>query len=497
MQHHVFQEQREVINCLVNGITNNKYSENVREFCLNQQYYSVAAYKSLRLFFNRNLPAIRTLKMWYSSIDGSPGISESALDILREKTESYRVSNDNRQLHLTLMSDEMSIRKELCYSIEKQSFVGFSTIINSSQPNTDEDEDSSHTKLAKDALVFMVVGPDFKLAVGYELLNGLETNDRAALTLRVVIAIEEAGARVISLTVDGLLVNITTSESLGAKFEEGKPYFMSPTYPEQKIYFILDPPHMLKLVRKHFSSNKIHHNGQLVDWDLLKTLVEKQSSDNFNLCNKLSPLHIEWSQKPMNVSLAAETISNSVANALKQLRKDGYEEFQNSETSEEFIRYFNNGFDILNFGENKKGDEKFKRKLCGDTANYIFEFADQFKQYIKQLEYQTPSRSTPILQSTARRGFFGFYFNFISLRGIYEDLVLNGPFDEFYPFQFSQDHLETYFSLVRYTKANLKYTQIPQILLIRVILGIALDVTTIQTQLNFKAHSKNFLFVTQ
>lgn len=65
-----------MVECLIHGIGNhNKYLENVRKFSMRQQYYSTAAYKSLRLFFNNNLPAIRTLQLWYTSVDGSPGIS--------------------------------------------------------------------------------------------------------------------------------------------------------------------------------------------------------------------------------------------------------------------------------------------------------------------------------------------------------------------------------------------------------------------------------------
>lgn len=386
--------------------------------------------------------------MWYTSIDGDPGISESALNILREKAESYFVNN-GRQLHLTVLSDEIAIRKQLCYCNETQKFIGFSTVTNSSEHNRSEDDDTSKLKLAKYALVFLVVGPDFKLPIAYELLNGLEGNDRAALTLRVIKNIEEVGTRVISLSSDALAANITTAESLGVKFGEGNTYFTSPTYPEQKIYFILDPPHMLKLVRKHFASNKIHYRNELVNWDLLKILMDKQSMDNFNMCNKLTMKHIKWYQHPMNVKLAAETISNSVADSLDQLDRDEYEQFKNSETTVEFLRYFNNAFDILNFGENQKVDGRYKQKLCMDTAHHIFEFAERFKQYISELELRTKTKSSPILISSADKGFFGFYIDFISLKGIYEDFVLNGPLTEFYPFQFGQDHLETFFSLIR------------------------------------------------
>lgn len=443
-----FWEQHEVINCLVNGIKGKSYPENVRIFSMNIQYYSTAAYKALRLFFSKHLPDIRTLQMWYKSVDGSPGISKSALDILCEKASTYLAEHDH-PLHVTLSSDETSIRKDLCYCNESQTFVGFSTVTNESEHN----DDTSQLKLAKDALVFIAVGPDFKIPVSYEFLNGLETTSRAALTLRVIESIEETGTRVISLTTDALAANITTAEELGAKFSEGKPYFMSPTYPEQKIYFILDPPHMLKLIRKHFCSDEIYHNDQVIDWELLKILVDKQSKENFNLCNKLTKNHINWHQKPMNVRLAAETISRSVANVLDQLRIDGYDDFKNSEATAAFLRFFNDAFDILNFGQNRKPDGRFKQKLCANTASQIFEFAEKFKQYIRELELRKPTKTTPILMSSAEKGFFGFYIDFISLRGIYDDLIVNGPLTEFYPFQFSQDHLETFFSLIRYDSA--------------------------------------------
>lgn len=46
-------------------------------------------------------------------------------------------------------------------------------------------------------------------------------------------------------------------------------------------------------------------------------------------------------------------------------------------------------------------------------------------------------------------GFFGLHVNVQSTLGIYKDYVENGQLDVFYTFQYCQDHLETYFSLVR------------------------------------------------
>lgn len=417
---------------------------------MRQQYYSTAAYKSLRIFFNNHLPAIRTLQLWYTSIDGSPGICRSALEIICEKSESYLATNGHK-LHLALMYDDVHIRKGLHYDNQKQAFVGFSTYTNTTKKKSNETETESDAKLAKEALVYMIVGPDFKLPVAYELCSGLDSVDRAALTLWTIKEIEAAGAIVFSLTGDGLRGNVKAAEKLGANFKSDQPYFSSPTFPQQRIYVIFDPPHMLKLVRKQFSTNKVYHNNELVNWNLLEILVNRQSANNFNLCNKLTQLHINWQQKPMNVKLASETLSKSVADALEQLRRDGYEEFQNSKATVNFIMNFNNGFDILNFGAGSKKDDRYKQPLNQNTASHIFEFAERFKQYIKGLEFETETGNlVPIMRSEINQGFFGFYTNFISLRGIYEDFILNGPMQELYAFQFSQDHLETFFSLIRY-----------------------------------------------
>lgn len=385
--------------------------------------------------------------MWYTSIDGEPGMSSSALDIIRDKAVSYQTEN-NHALHVTLISDEMSIRKQICYSAERQSFVGFSTITNSSIHIKGQNTDLN---IAKNALVFLIVGPDFKLPIGYHLLNGLEAIDRAALTFECIKRIEEAGAVVMSLTSDGCRTNVATTEFLGAQFNKDEPFFFSPTHPNQKIYIIWDPSHMIKLVRKHFSEKQLYHEDQLLDWNLLSTLEEKQRMENFDFCNKLTERHINWHQKPMNVSLAAQTISKSVSDALVQLHKDGYEEFEHALYTAKFLLMFNDGFDIMNIAENDPTDKKFKYPIRKGTTDTIFAFLDEFKRYIEQIQIESDGGTTrkPVINSGSGMGFKGFAINVVSLKGIYHDFIENGPLEVFYTMQMSQDHLESTFSLIR------------------------------------------------
>lgn len=424
-----------------------QYSPNIRLFSLRQQFYSNAAYESLRTYFNNHLPSKRTLQKWYSSVDGAPGININALNIIREKADFYEAEH-GFPLHLTMISDEMSIRKDPCWRGEAKKFIGCSSVINTSQQNQEKP-----LKSAKDALAFLIVGPNFKLPVAYYLLNGLESIDRAVLTRSVIRNIEACNVKIMSLTSDGLRANLTTAELLGAKFNERKTFFQSPKYPEQRIHIIFDPPHMLKLVRKHFSSGNLHSSNSLLDWNLLCVLVDKQRGENFNMGNQLTQHHINWHLKPMNVRLDAQTISKSVADSLEQLQEDGFSEFENAAATVQFLRYFNNLFDILNFGEGRSSNNEYKQTISNDTVDIIFSYLKDVEAYIKCLMIKVHNKNgtilKPIFKSRAQMGFYGFHIDIISLIGIYNDFVRDGPLNIFHPFQFSQDHLETLFSLIR------------------------------------------------
>lgn len=276
-------------------------------------FYSRAAYNELRNFFGNRLPAQRTLQRWLRCVDGSPGITQLALDALTEKVTEYK--DQNKKLHLCIMHDEMSIKKQVIWNDQTKSFDGFSTPTN---PNSNDEQNV----VAKDALVYMAVGPDFRIAVAYFLLGGLDAVDRAALSKEVIRNIEATGSIVMSLTGDGLKANISSYQFLGADFKADKPFFLSPTNANRKIYLIFDPPHMVKLVRKDFAVHQIYFKGDLLRWDLLEKLADKQDSENFELANKLTKRrHMEWKLCPMTVRYAVETMSNSVADVLEQLRQ--------------------------------------------------------------------------------------------------------------------------------------------------------------------------------
>lgn len=444
---------KEILNCLEYGRPDRKYSETVRQFSIALSYYSSSAYRYVRSVFQNHLPDLHTIQLWLKSVDGSPGITTEALNTLARKVEEYK--SDDKALLVSMLSDEMYIKKDIGWNDTKKEFNGFATC---HDEKNDED-----LPVAKNALVFMVVGNDFKLTVAYFYLAGLNAMSRAALTNLVIESVNKTGARVISLTGDGLIANVSMVKELGADFKNDKPYFPSPTNPDDKIYAIWDPSHMLKLARGVLNSHQMYHAGIPMHWNFITSLHEMQKQRNINLGNKLTSMHCNFHVKPMNVRLAAETLSNSVADCIDLLSKDGYKEFVDSHGTTEYIRYVNNSFDILNFKPTMgKAGENFRKPLNTSTASELFEYAAKAKAFFRSIEIdevytrklsdgnkKTYTTRKLAIRSRKCMPFFGFTHTLTALEMIYNDFVLNGPLSEFETFMFSQDHLETWFSSAR------------------------------------------------
>lgn len=64
--------------------------------------------------------------------------------------------------------------------------------------------------------------------------------------------------------------------------------------------------------------------------------------------NKLTKKHISWDANIMSVRVAAETISNSVADSLQLLLNKKINGFEGCKPTIEYIRCFNDLFDVMN-----------------------------------------------------------------------------------------------------------------------------------------------------
>lgn len=264
----------EILDCLKFGRPDKQYSSTIRDFSLALRFHSTAAYKFVRSKFNNNLPAVRTIQKWCESVDGSPGISMDALESIRERAESYASNNEGKEMPVCFISDEMSLRKDACWQEHTKEFTGFAEYVNISKEHTMEKDNK--LPFANNALVFLVVGENFKIPVAYHLLAGLDATTRAALTHECILRINQTGVRIMTSTSDGLPANVTVAKILGADFKNNKPYFTSPTNENHQIYIIWDAPHLIKIARGRLAEKTLFHNGKPLKWKLIKSLHELQ-----------------------------------------------------------------------------------------------------------------------------------------------------------------------------------------------------------------------------
>ena len=280
------------------------------------------------------------------------------------------------------------------------------------------------------------------------LFLGLSGSERANLVIMTLQKVHETGASGISLTCDGPSSHITMIEVLGARLDPDNmmPFFPHPSDPTKQVFVILDIAHMFKLVRNSLASSKVFcsTSGE-VKWSFIEALFSVQEREGLLAGTKLRWQHIEWERNKMKVSLATQTLSESVATAIDFCREDlKLPEFQGSVATTEFIRLFDCLFDCFN-SRNLLG-KKFKAPLKSDNYHQWISLFGEASIYIKELKDQD---GKSILKSRIKTAYLGFLTAIESFQGIFHQLVEAGPLSYVITYKFSQDHLELYNGAVR------------------------------------------------
>ena len=268
----------------------------------------------------------------------------------------------------------------------------------------------------------------------------------------------DAGLRVWSITADGTSVNISTFTQLGCIF--GTTYDSMVTmfkHPSRNYngYIILDPCHMLKLARNALSSmgSFYDQDGGEIQWKFFHLLHNLQDDQGLNLRNKFSAQHLEYQKHKMNVRLAAQTLSSSVANAIQFLDVSmKLTQFQNSGPTVNFIRVIDRTFDILNSRcPHAKGYKQPLRPKSKDTwENYLKSAAEYLLSLAAKQEGK--NKEQKLLFTHRRKTFIiGFVATIKSTIQMANEMfsLKENPFDYLLTYKFSQDHLELLFSCLR------------------------------------------------
>lgn len=414
-----------------------KYPKELKAFAMTLQFFSSKAYLYVRRSFGLNLPHPSQIRHWYTKVPTEPGFTDVSFNAIRSQ-----VGTSSTPLFLALMMDEMAIKKHISWDGKRyRGFVdvGAEADINDSTP------------VAREVLVLMAVcvNSNWRLPLGYFLVDGLSGSERANIIKVCIRRLEETGAHVISLTCDGPSCHMAMLKELGANLNPRmmQAYFSHPLDEKQTVNIFLDVCHMLKLVRNTFSEWGILKdlNGQQINWNYVTELQKLQEKEGLRLANKLQRDHIMWKQQKMKVNLAAQTLSCSVADAISYCNNYlKMAQFKGSEATVAFIKLFDRLFDILN--SRNPLAHGFKSPMRETNKSSWEPFLDYSQHYILGLRDTT---GRLLVESPRKTGFIGFLACINSTKACFYQTVNNGPMKYLLTYKFSQDHLELFFCAIR------------------------------------------------
>jgi DNA transposase THAP9 len=420
----------------------NKYPPALRAFALTLHFYSPSAYNYVRKTFNCCLPHGRTIRKWYSTVEGEPGLSEEAFRCM--KIKALAAKEKGEELIVALMTDDVAIKQHTEYDGKRiLGYVDLGTgISNESLPE------------AKYACVYMAVclNERWKIPCSYYLIDSLTGSERAELTRKCLVKLYEIGVRVETFTFDGASSNITMANALGANLSSGvdnlKTSFSHPSDAKREVSVFLDVCHMMKLVRNCLADKGsiVDGDGNIIQWKYISELEKLQSTEGLRLGNKLTKAHIAWYNQKMKVKLAAQALSTSVADALDFCeQKLKLPQFSGAGPTASFIRIFDRLFDILN--SRSPVSRSFKAPLRINNEFLWRPFLEKARKYIMTLR---ESRGGKLMTSSQRKtGFVGFVTCIQSVQELFDRTVKTDCVKYLLTYKISQDHLELFFGCIR------------------------------------------------
>lgn len=455
-------ENNELLNVLFKGVEHReKYPEKVRHFCLGLHFHSPRAYELVRKAFDNHLPHERTIQRWYqnSDIKSEPGIHEETIQKLKKIGDDFADSNGGNRMICSLAFDEMRLRKQILWSIDQMDYVG--------QMNNNEIE--CKTLAAKEAIVFLLNGinSNFEFPVAYYLITSMDAQKKKEILENIIDAVTKCRIRISNITFDGLSSNIAMCGLLGAFLDvespKFQPYFKNAITGEN-IYILFDPCHMEKIVRNTLAGKGVlfDADGDKIEWRYIESL-RSYSEKNDLITHKLNKKHVQWKRNAMNVSVAVQTLSESVANSMQFLMDQNHEDFRDASATIKFIRIMNSLFDIFNT-KHTKSSNVFKCALNVNNKRIAFDFLENTIKYFENLcmnrEKFVKNKSSKravkttgkisILRTRNKTAFRGFIVDMHSLMLMYKEYVEEQKLLLMIPtYYMLQDAIELFFGRVR------------------------------------------------
>ena len=239
----------------------------------------LGAYEKLRKSGFLELPHRATLNQYTSFTSGGAGFNP---DIIKRLYNDLKVSTLQRYEKQTiLLFDGIKIKSGLVYSKSIGCIVRFTELgdINEELNELERTFQNSSTRskeLATYVICFMARGLLKRLSypVDYFSSRGFTSDQLFPVTRRAIRVLEAIGLEVVAVVCDGATPNRKFFRTHAIKnglsmSEEGVVYWVTNRYDlSRKIFFFIDPPHLIKTIRNNFVNSGGHNykRNLMVKW---------------------------------------------------------------------------------------------------------------------------------------------------------------------------------------------------------------------------------------
>ena len=410
--------------------------------------YVMTRAKELEFLFFR-------LRDYKNYIRPQRGFNAEIVQELIEKTKDF----SQAERYFVLAMDEMKIQEDLVWDKNTGDLIGF-VDLGDTELNYGTFKGKVNT-VASHVLVFLLrsmINP-IKFSFANFATTSASSFQLFPLFWKAVSILElQCNLKVISVTCDGASANRgffkmhkhlnNNDDAVTFKVEN---MF---TEEERYIYFVADPPHLMKTARNCLSnsgsgrcSRLMWNDDQYILWSHICDLYNEDQECGLHLLPKLTEDHLNLSSySVMNVKLAVQVLSSTVSKVLESF---GLTE---SAGTANFCRMMDLFFDCTNVRNTKEGDRKLKPFLqpYRSVNDVRFDWLkDEFLMYLKSWKESVDKRPGNFSESDrmkmfiSRQTYEGLQITCYSIVECIKFLLQNG-LQYVLTERFCQDSLENY-----------------------------------------------------
>lgn len=416
---------------------NNKYSRELKSFCLRLYYKSPLAYRFLSKTIS--LPSKSNLAYTYFQVQTK---SEEMWDILTATVKHM----SSFEKECVLCMDTMRLKMNLCYSTKEDRILGLHEVDGAQQPVA-----------ARFALTLMVRGitSTWKQLIGFSFISNNKVDDPTKTWIfRTVRRLLHLGLNVRAVVSDLGSNFWAFSKSLGITQDI---FFFR--IDDRKIYYIYNVPNLMKCLRNSLMKYNFKFDGRVVRWENIISVYENDKSQNVRLAPRLTDSHVQPNRfQKRIVRYAVQVFSNSVAEMLKMYKPS--ESLQTAKGTLHFVQIVNDLFDLLN-SSNTGSSRGCSKPYKGTTDQE--ELLEKAQQMFSDMMFKNKKNDGVVTGGVKFVNAFNVTIN--SIRQLYNDMKSEGH-DHIFTRNINNDCLENFFALVRRDAGNsglptcLRYTRI-------------------------------------